>query len=86
MSGWGTQRERLLRLLEENCGRWVDLPSILGLGVAQYGARIYELRRELQPKGYRIENRTERKDGAVHSWFRLVPPRVQDGLFDPSEG
>lgn len=81
MNTWGTQRERLLRLLEENCGEWVPLPRILELRIAQYSARILELRRELEPKGWRIENRTRRVDGAVRSWFRLVPPPEQGRLF-----
>ncbi|MCI0404133.1 MAG: hypothetical protein L0212_11535 [Acidobacteria bacterium] len=86
MNGWPTQRERLLRLLEDNCGAWVPLPRILALGIAQYSARIFELRRELEPRGWRIENRTERVGGVVHSWFRLVPPRAQASLFDPDSG
>lgn len=63
-----TQRSRILRLLIEAHGAWVPLPDILALGIAQYGARILELRRT----GFNIENRTEHIDGARHSWFRLV--------------
>jgi hypothetical protein len=84
MNARGTQRERLLHLLEENCGEWVPLPRILALGIAQYGARILELRRELRPRGYRIENRTRRVGGVVYSSYRLVPPASQGNLFGPS--
>lgn len=67
-----TQRDRIVRLLVEARGEWVALSQILELGIAQYGARIFELRRA----GFRIENRTERdpSTGAVHSWFRLPGP------------
>jgi hypothetical protein len=73
-----TQRDRVLRLLEENGGQWVPLPRVLELGIAQYGARILELRRT----GHRIENRVEHCNGVVHSWFRLVPSKGQAKLFD----
>lgn len=64
----GTQCERLLRFFEERQGQWVPLPEILALGIAQFGARILELRRS----GYVIENRREHAGKAVHSWYRLV--------------
>lgn len=63
-----TQADRLLAFLKEHQGQWVPLPKILGLGIAQYNARIFELRRQ----GHTIESRTEHHDGSVHSWFRLV--------------
>jgi hypothetical protein len=43
------------------------LPEILALGIAQYSARIFELR----GMGFRIENRRERVDGVLHTYFRL---------------
>jgi hypothetical protein len=60
----GTQKQRMLEKLQANYGQWVPLPEILALGIAQYGARLFELRRA----GYEIENRQE----GDHSWFRLV--------------
>lgn len=63
-----TQRTRILRLLIDARGAWVPLPEILTLGIAQYGARILELRR----LGFIIENKTDRMDGVRHSWFRLI--------------
>lgn len=68
------QRDRILQLLEEARGSWVPLPAILSLGVAQYGARVHELRR----LGHVIENRTEQHaSGVRHSWFRLVSLRAE---------
>ncbi len=75
-----SQREKLLRLLQE--GGWVDLPRILELGIAQYNSRIWELRRELEPKGYRIENRLVHGNGRVRSWFRLLPTQPAQGELD----
>lgn len=63
-----TQRAALLRLLIDAHGSWVPLPQILALGIAQYNARILELRR----LGFVIENKTERINGARRSWFRIV--------------
>lgn len=63
-----TQRAAILRLLIDAHGAWVPLPEILALGVAQYNARIFELRR----LHFNIENRTEQVDGVRHSWFRLA--------------
>ncbi len=63
-----SQAAAVLRLLICARGSWVPLPEILKLGVAQYNARILELRR----LGFTIENRTERVNGARHSWFRLL--------------
>ncbi len=77
-----SQRERLLRLLEENAGHWVDLPQILGLGIAQYNSRIFELRRQLGPSGYRIESRVLPSNGRVRAFFRLLPPRPPQGEPD----
>ena len=77
-----SQRERLLRLLEENAGHWVDLPQILGLGIAQYNSRIFELRRQLGPSGYRIESRVLHSNGRVRAFFRLLLPRPAQGELD----
>lgn len=64
-----TQRAQVLRLLIDAKGSWVPLPEILALGIAQFGARIFELRR----LGFQIENKIERDDsGVIHSWYRLL--------------
>lgn len=74
LAGTKSQRAAILRLLLDARGSWVALPEILALGIAQYGARILELRRQ----GFTIENRTEHVDGERHSWFRLIkcPPQA----------
>jgi hypothetical protein len=63
-----TQSAEILRLLTDARGAWVPLPQILDLGIAQYSARIFELRRA----GHHIENKTESVNGRRRSWFRLV--------------
>jgi hypothetical protein len=63
-----TQRGQILAVLREASGAWVPLPRILELGIAQYNARIFELRRA----GFKIENRTEVAEGERRSCFRLV--------------
>jgi hypothetical protein len=69
MSARGTQEERILAVVRAACGEWVPLPRILALQIAQYGARIYTLRR----RGFNIESRVETVKGERHSWFRLLP-------------
>ena len=64
------QQSRLLQLLQDRFPSRVPLPDVLALGIAQYNARILELR-EL---GYDIRNEIEWHDGIRHSWFRLVRP------------
>jgi hypothetical protein len=70
------QSEKILGLLRSAHGAWVPLPEILALSIAQYSARIFELRR----RGFNIQNRTETVDGVRRSWFRLAdsapPPEV----------
>jgi hypothetical protein len=74
------QRDRVLTLLKSRAPDWVPLPAILALGIAQYNARIYELRR----LGYRIESKHE----GDHNWFRLVtnhgPTMVHEPRFSPA--
>jgi hypothetical protein len=64
-----TQRDRILSVLIQARGTWVPLTEILPIA-AQYGARIFELRKKLN---FNIENRTQEVNGVRHSWFRLVP-------------
>lgn len=60
-------RAKVLDLLERFRGEWVPLTAILRLGVAQYNARILELRRA----GFPIENKTEWSGGRKISFFQL---------------
>jgi hypothetical protein len=48
---------------------------------AQYNRRI----RELRARGHIIDNHTRHVDGVVHSWFRLVEPKHQAGLFNKAQ-
>jgi hypothetical protein len=67
-----------LRLLESADGATVSLRAVLNLHIAQYSARIFELRHRF---GYSIENGCD--DGRPdRTWFRLAgrnilpPPRT----------
>jgi hypothetical protein len=77
-----TQASLILALLREARARGVPLPlpEILKLGVAQYSARMNELR----GLGYIITNTMERSaDGAVHSWYRLTFDPERDPAVTP---
>ena len=51
---------------------WVQLPEILALGIAQYNARIHELR----AAGYNIECRKQRVGGQLRTAYRLVKEKA----------
>ncbi len=72
-----TQNQKLRELFESREGQWVPLPNILLLGIAQYGTRIFELRRE----GMNIKNKTKMIDGTKRSWYMYVREAKED-LFD----
>ena len=80
MKSWGSQRDRILRLLQSRAGQWVPLYEITPLA-AQYNTRI----RELRQRGHIIDNHTRHVDGVVHSWFRLVESRTEAGLFNKAQ-
>ena len=83
-----TQRDRLRLLFEANLSVPIPLPKILELGIAQYGARILELRRE----GYDIRNDTvDVVDGQKHTAFtyhgrRTVTVAPRDDWHEPAHG
>lgn len=75
------QSEKIHALLLAAHGAWVALPEILALGIAQYNARIWQLRHEC---GLTIENKTELgDDGIRRSWFRLVPKSPEPRPTEP---
>ena len=78
---YSSQQQKLLAVLEANKGAWVPLPSIMALGIAQYNARIYELRR----LGYDIKNKTKEINGVKHSWFCLPGPEGPSMLYETGE-
>jgi hypothetical protein len=63
------QRDQILRLLIDHKGTWVPLPAILSLNIAQFGARILELR----ALGFNIQNETFWCEGKKCSRYRLIP-------------
>ena len=68
-----TQREKLRALMFSREGQWVPLPDVQALGIAQHGARFKELREELEPQGYQIENKMEHgTDSILRSWYMLT--------------
>ena len=68
-----SQVQKLRALMFSREGQWVPLPDVQALGIAQHGARFKELREELAPRGYRIENKMEHgTDGIVRSWYKLT--------------
>ena len=72
-----TQKARIANLFLSRPNQWIPLTEILGLYIAQYNARIFELRRD----GMNIENKIEAVNGVRHTWFRYVP-KIKENLFD----
>src|SRR3990172_12175058 len=69
-----SQRNRIYALLKENEGRRVSLSTILDLRIANYRARISELRQE----GHTILCEKQRQDdGSIHSWYTLNPTKLR---------
>jgi len=60
-----TQADRILSLLKSS--EWVDLPTILDLRVANYRARISELR----AAGYEIQCTKQRVNGQLRTKYHL---------------
>jgi hypothetical protein len=65
-----TQRAKVLGRLIEARGEEIPAPELARIGGLQFQTRIWEIRHKL---GIEVENRTERRDGQVLSWYRLVP-------------
>ena len=75
--GKPTQREIILELLRQSRARGesLPLPKIQETRIAQFTARLFELRR----LGFVIENELKRIDGTVHSSYRLTHDPERDG-------
>ena len=74
--GKATQTDVIAKLLRDRRaqGKALELPEILQTGIAQFTARIFELRQ----RGFVIENELRRTaDGRAHSryWLRFDPER-----------
>ena len=72
-----TQAGRLKSMFAARPKEWIPLPEILKMGIAQYNARIFDLRKARMI----IINKTKTIDGEVHSWFMYEPNEVQQELF-----
>jgi hypothetical protein len=74
-----TQTELLIAKLRESraTGRPLELPEIMQAGIAQHGARLFEIRQQ----GFVVENVIERAaDGRIRSRYYLVFDPGRDGL------
>jgi hypothetical protein len=68
-----TQKDRIKELFESRVNEWIPLYEILKLHIAQYGARIKELRAD----GMKIENKWVIVHGEKHSWFRYNKQTIE---------
>ena len=90
MSNSKSQRNKIRKLLEEapiahvsldgrghpgGAWGWVSVSDIMRLGIAQHGARILELRRELRREGKEIVNcaHWSDPDQRKHSDYAIMP-------------
>ncbi len=64
-----SQRSSMKQIFLDNPNIWIPLPRILNLHIAQFGARILELRRE----GMNIENKIQVIHGQRCSWYKYTP-------------
>ena len=74
-----THRAEILAILVKARGAWVPLPEIMRCA-AQYNSRLFEIRK----MGFRVENKTEQRDGEKHSWFRLVSDQPAHSVQPPT--
>jgi len=56
-------------------GRALELPEIMGLGIAQRGARMKEIR----DRGFKVINELESIKGVLHSRYWLIFDPDRDG-------
>lgn len=76
-----TQACRLRTMFVTRPKEWIGLPEILQMGIAQYNARIFDLRKS----GMTILNRTETVCGEVRSWFMYEPKEKQQNFLDKQD-
>jgi len=63
------QLTRLRKFFERQPNKWIPLPKILNLRIAQYNRAISDLRNS----GMKIRNETKMVKGVRHSWYRYNP-------------
>jgi hypothetical protein len=62
------QAARMRDFFRSRPGVWVPLPEILGLGIAQYNARIWDCR----DAGMKIAEKEERVNGSRHTFYTYI--------------
>ena len=62
------QIDELRLFFKERPNEWIPLNEIIRLGLAQYNARIFELRGE----GMKIEQKSEMSSGRRYSYYKYV--------------
>lgn len=63
------QNGAILAALRAEAGQWVSMTT---LGAIAGCWAVHSRCADLRKLGYRIENRRERRDGKVHSFYRLA--------------
>jgi hypothetical protein len=85
------QRDRLLGLLKSRMPNWVPLPDIIALGIANYTARIHELRClgfRIPPPRVEVANRQRRTWYHLESWppaAAAVVSQLQSQLYSQTD-
>jgi len=79
-----TQRDRLRALFEANLGNPIPLPEILSLGIAQYGARILELRREGNDIRSTVEDVVDGRKHTTFTYYGRKPEPIHSDGCEPS--
>lgn len=61
-------------------GKWLSVREILRLGIAQYNARISELRMELRAEGFEIVNWKDWDEAtkSYHSAYRIAKKEIME--------
>ena len=60
--------KKIITLLSGNMNEWVSALRVQNVAGMCHTSRISELK----ARGWDIENKTQWRDGARHSWYRLV--------------
>lgn len=64
-----SQCDKILRHLQANAGDWIGMPQLVRIsGSYNIHSRIADLRK----RGHQISHKNERRNGEVHSYYRLT--------------
>jgi hypothetical protein len=76
-----SQTDRILMVLQRNLGAWVPMPELaLAASRTGIGVAVHSRANDLRRAGYAVENKTEKVDGIVHSFYRLNVESNEKGL------